>query len=287
METLKEILTSIGDWFKHRVSNPFYAAFVFAWLSVNWRVALALVSDLEFKEKIDWIDQSLYPHFWQGLAFGLVEPLVLAVAYVMVGPQFFRWMITRYRFQQNRTRDLLLELDRKTLLTAEAADKIRSENIRMKAALKKARQEASEAEDAYFQEISRLTEELTNERAKSLNLATGQEASLKGDVRSNRISMKDVDAEAWGLREELRTRGITKAEAQILMFIQASPVSFATLNELADALSMPVEHVIYPVNELVRLGLVRMPETEDDNRRWLSYGGAEVAAQLVGRAIPK
>lgn len=170
METLKEIVASIRDWLRERVVNPFFAAFIVAWLAVNWRVVLILLGEMTAYQKLVWLDQRLYPEAWHWPFFGLIWPSALALIYVLVTPPIFRALAKYHRLQQHKSTTAMLEADKIEPISPDRAELLIRERIKARADLKSEVARFAELEGDYLDQIERLQKVLAKrERGTSAN----------------------------------------------------------------------------------------------------------------------
>jgi hypothetical protein len=227
METLKEILSSVADWFKHRIINPFFAAFIFAWLTINWRLVLAILSDEKYREKIRWIDQTLYPRPWEASWYCLFQPLAIAAFYIFAGPYIFRYIISYYRQQQNATKKRLMEVDSLAVVSVEEATRLRRERFNAQIELKQVRETASQREADSLQEIEDLRRQLSVSSV-TTPLPTAFDA-LKANFKApvgdpfkiNDVSLKDIELRGLSDKElfTLKSRGLSTMEMSVVRLL--------------------------------------------------------------------
>ncbi|QBP76009.1 hypothetical protein E2K99_13780 [Herbaspirillum huttiense] len=225
MESLKEVASSIADWIKSRMVNPFYAAFLFAWLALNWRVVLALGSDVAFREKIAYIDNTLYPGAFFPWLYCFAYPLLSALLYVLLSPHIFRLLIRYWRREQLKTREGVKKDDGLELLSKEEADalqqKVYDALLQKRLVERKAIGETAE----FVSEIARLKEEMDTLRKVN--------AQLHSDLKENSsapekvlvdgfTSLKEVNIPIGDrLLDALQRRGISREETEMLRAISA------------------------------------------------------------------
>jgi len=272
MEGVKEVSASFVDWFKHRLVNPFYASFLFSWLAINWRLVLAFASDKPFNEKIEWIEKHAQP-FWY--AEGL--PLIISIAYIIVGPVFYRQVVTYHRRQQNLTRDKLHSIDGQATLTESAASALRSESLRIRAEARTQQENAEKQHNAALEEIDKLNKRLQSaqQRLASLDVGRFEKKGVAGSA--DRIFLVDLDLVSNSLPSELATRGITQAESNVLKLLFSRLDEGVDLNDIQALFPNDVDLGKEVVAQLRRLMLAKMI----DDTVYLTQGGRNAAGQLL------
>lgn len=160
MESVKDILFSIKDWFKDRIGNPFFAAFIFAWLVLNWRVALIVFDDLTAIEKIRMLDQKFFTGEWDWFIYSFWWPSILAMAYVIFSPPLFQLTSGYHRWQQHRSAKLILRVDKIEPLTQEQAQILRDDRLQARLELKDQIKKHQILQSEYLIEIDRLQKTL-------------------------------------------------------------------------------------------------------------------------------
>ena len=61
MDAVKDFFGSIREYVRDKTANPFWGAYVVAWVAVNFRLIAVLLGSGETAEKIAYIDGTLYP----------------------------------------------------------------------------------------------------------------------------------------------------------------------------------------------------------------------------------
>lgn len=129
MDSVKEVLESLRGHVRTRLSNPLYAAYIFTWVVLNFRVLLVLFSEGEWTEKIQYIDERMYPAWWHWAWFGFGYPLLVAIGIVLATPFIQRWISVFLREREKKTVAQLLKIAEETPLPPEEADRLRRRMI--------------------------------------------------------------------------------------------------------------------------------------------------------------
>lgn len=125
METVSDVFGSIKEYIKGRFENPLYATYIVAWSYLNFRLLLVLFGEGGWKDKIRYIDGSLYTQQWHWFWFGFAYPLLVAGTFVAAGPFVYRWVTVFIRKREKETLKQFLEIANETPLSPEAATRLR------------------------------------------------------------------------------------------------------------------------------------------------------------------
>ncbi len=120
VETIK---TAVAE----RTVSPLFASFALSWSAWNYRFLMAVISDLKFKEKIDFIDQVLFKSWDDYLLRGFVYPLVTTVLIIYAYPYPAKWTFEFWRKRQRELKMLRQKIDDETPLTAEESRELRNQ----------------------------------------------------------------------------------------------------------------------------------------------------------------
>lgn len=127
MDAVKDFFGSIREYVRDKTANPFWGAYVVAWVAVNFRLIAVLLGSGETAEKIAYIDGTLYPSWIAWLARFWLGPLALAIVFVVVSPFLQRWVSTFTRARDAETIRQLLRIEEQEPLTKEQADRLRKQ----------------------------------------------------------------------------------------------------------------------------------------------------------------
>lgn len=125
MDTLREVLDSLKVHVRDRVSNPLYGAFLVSWVVFNYRLLLVLIGEGTWRDKITFIDLTLYPTAEFSFQRGLVFPLLTSAIFVILAPFIRRWVTVFIAERDAVTSGELLRIKRETPLAPDAADALR------------------------------------------------------------------------------------------------------------------------------------------------------------------
>lgn len=160
METLKEFWGGFRGQVADRLGNPFAGAFLIAWVAFNFRLLVVLFWIEPYREKFQYIDEMLYPHFGYWLLRGVVLPILGAYAYLFLYARCTTAAVAYYRRMQSNANNQI---------RAAAGEALMSIAENQKALLRLAQSEAR-----WQQDQIELNEAL--ERQKELNNAQTLEA---------------------------------------------------------------------------------------------------------------
>ncbi|MBW9335061.1 hypothetical protein FEE59_16225 [Herbaspirillum sp. RU 5E] len=222
MDAFKDILTSFADWFKSRIINPFYGAFVVAWLALNWRVALALASDVPFRDKVHYVDTVLYPGPILPWIYCLVLPLLSALSYIMLGPHVFRFLISYWRKQQGKTRVKIKLDDGLELISKEDAEALKQQVYDALLQKRYVERRSQDQIAEFLQEMERLQQQISDLKKANSELHTPNNGHAGGIavMADGLISLNQIAADLpERLLAALERRGISKEEAELLRII--------------------------------------------------------------------
>lgn len=124
MDTIKELLASVRFQLAERLGNPLSGAFIVAWLVANFRLLLVLFSDGEWREKLRYIDATLYPDAYEWLRLGVFWPLIFALLYVFAYPFVAKKVIEFHRMRQKELREIAIRVEGETPITKEEKNRL-------------------------------------------------------------------------------------------------------------------------------------------------------------------
>uniref|UniRef100_Q47D47 Uncharacterized protein n=1 Tax=Dechloromonas aromatica (strain RCB) TaxID=159087 RepID=Q47D47_DECAR len=161
---LDDLTKEIKAQLYERVKSPLFGAFAFSWVAWNYRALLALVSDLEFADKMAFIDKA-YPTAWELSLHGALGPLISALLFLWLYPYPARFMYSYWAKQQKELKKVQQSIEDETPLTQEEANALR------KAGFAQAKEYQSQ-----LKELSATNKEL-EERMKLLQEENGRLAT--------------------------------------------------------------------------------------------------------------
>ncbi len=221
MDTLREVFDSLRNHIRSRLGNPLYGAYVVAWLAINFRLLLVLIGDGGWREKIAYIDATLYPTQWHWAWYGVSYPLLVAVAFVVFAPYAQRWVSVYTQTKEKATIEALLKVAGETPMGPEAADALRK-------SLLSERQRRVESERRFRAEIEELNAQL-DEASKATHSTeyAARAVSGEGDETeavvppSGRLKLFEFDFTGGGNSvSQLLHAGLTKSQARALYDIR-------------------------------------------------------------------
>jgi len=152
------MLDSLTQSFKahmyERTSSPLFGAFLMSWLVWNYPVVLTVFGEMGTKEKIDYIQNTLYAHtsiagvsvteFEFGVYYGLIFPFLSAITFIFVYPAPAKFFYSFWKERQIELQNRRLELEKKVLVTVEQHQKLKSDYFELKASLESTIRERDE-----------------------------------------------------------------------------------------------------------------------------------------------
>jgi hypothetical protein len=114
---MNEYLISIKAYLYDRAVSPFFGAFVFSWISWNYKFLMIVFSDINVHEKINYISNNIYPYFNEWLRVGVVLPFISAMAFVFLYPVIAIPTFLYARKAQKILHDLKQKIDGEKLLS--------------------------------------------------------------------------------------------------------------------------------------------------------------------------
>lgn len=131
---LDDLTKEIKAQLYERVKSPLFGAFAFSWVGWNYRGLLATVSDMPFKDRMDFLD-SLYPTAMEWLWHCLGGPLLTAVGLLVIYPWPARWIYSYWAKQQKKLKQVQQSIEDETPLTQEEARALRKTSLAQAAEL--------------------------------------------------------------------------------------------------------------------------------------------------------
>lgn len=223
---MNEILDSVRHQINERLNSPLLMAYFLSWAAVNFKVIFAVLSDLEFVQKIEVIESALYVD-WKAFvhAFGL--PLIMAAAYIFLLPFPSRFALS-FTLNQNRiNRELQRNIDSEIPLTQKEADEL-------KASLKSRYDDLLSDVDRRDQQIVRIKAELQDKDTLLANKNT-EMVGLEHDLRDLQERLRSNDANSKKARED------NAFLQQAMDELKAKVVDLSELNSVLQAESARVK----------------------------------------------
>jgi hypothetical protein len=299
METVRDVLDSVRAFVKARIANPLYVGYAFAWLILNFRLVLVLVGEGNWRDKIAYIDNSLYPKAWHWAWYGFGYPLTLALLFVVCSPFVYRWVTVFLRSREKATVSLLLEIAGETPLPQAAAGQLRK-------SLLAERQLRVDSERAAEERVAELNAQIDTllERNKAqegeiqtLRIATGDLSGTqnKTATANGKNTKQDADAEVFALQKgdfvgesdltvrELVSRGLKHEHAQALYAIRN--VGTFGAQTIADALGIADGYAAsLLIDQLLGLKLIEV-DVKVANGHKISAVGRQALSAAISRGF--
>lgn len=177
-----EFYESFKEHIKYRLSNPFTPAFILAWVPWNYRVLLLLFSDYPAVSKVYYItwlyDDS--PWYLTGWMFGLVYPLLSALAFVLISP-LPAGMISAYWAGQKRIcKGWVMKAERLTPVAPEELQALYEKH--------------EKALDSKHSDIDKLEKQLESEQKKNIRLEASLEQEILARKAAEKVSKEAAEA---------------------------------------------------------------------------------------------
>lgn len=292
METIRELFDSLRLYLKDRLSNPLYAAYIVAWAILNFRLVLVLVGDGGWREKIAYIDTSLYTSPWHWALFGFGYPLVVACAYVLASPFVYRWVTVFSKNRDKETIKQLLDVAGETPLPEEAAKRLRTTVIEERRLRAEEQRSARTEIDELSEQLRQLSKE-HNALKLSLPLnsvsAVPDESGVLGpevvvheilQLERFNFSDKDFAGVATGYVEKLVQTGLSRKLVLALYAVRNADDFDPDL--LKQALSLPDRYeATVLIDKLRGLHLVEANNRDNEYSTITSFGRQALAAALT------
>ncbi|MFH7043702.1 hypothetical protein ABT392_15485 [Paucibacter sp. JuS9] len=317
MDFLKDFASAITDQIRERLSNPLLGAFALAWLAWNSRLVMVALGDGTVADKIKYIDQVLYSFAFAKAAYGVLLPLVSAVAFVFVYPYVNRRIMTFHRAQQTLTLNQLTAIDQTAVLTQEQRDRLvqrykareedlqatitrlQAENGDLEAALRAASSQlkathepqdgpadGDEAPGTSLPPAAESSSAVAVARAQWRELTEHEALKSLVDFPPVTISTDRLRLAGPATRKSLATNGLQGLEVALLYGLRQGPRTGESLSKQLESFPYLIDTAF---NSLQRLELVEGQLMRDDRAGFtLTAAGKEVliaALESLGLAL--
>lgn len=305
---LDDLTKEIKAQLYERVKSPLFGAFALSWVVWNYRVLVALVSDLKFAEKMEFIDKA-YPSALELSLHGALGPLVSAILFLWLYPYPARWMYSYWATQQKELKKVQQRIEDETPLTQEEANALRKAGLlqvrEFQAQLKElaaTNKELEERAKLLQEEIARLTternqfgdaakkaqEEATPFLASVLAINPGTDNTVRGDLlkeerggSNEKIVPLEILSESQ--RESLRQALGNRPEVQCALLALVSLDGDGELKKIAERAGLGKIDTRHGLDWLKEKELVTL-----NNGHWsLTAGGRATAVRLGLTAVFK
>lgn len=114
-----------------RITSPLFGTFVLSWCGWNWRLILLFLTDSSTAvvKKFQYVDSDIYPSINVILVHGLLLPLTTTAFFLYIYPWFAKKVYGHWRVQQNKLKELQLEMDAEKPLTKKEAQEITNQAL--------------------------------------------------------------------------------------------------------------------------------------------------------------
>lgn len=276
MDTIKELSASVRDYLRDRTSNPIYGAFVVSWVVLNFRVLLVVFGDGSARDKIQYLDERLYPapQHWAWYGFGY--PLLLATLFVVASPFVRRWVTLFLRRRENETLTAMLKVEGETPLSREQADLLRRAIAAERVRRVKEREEANREIDELRRQLELAATEAVKARP---DIAPDFDAGNPVVPTDNdQLYLAEDDFVGLGQDSIIKAarRGISRLQAELLYTLRNGHK--LTIGDLAKQMNLPEHHAVKVLlDQLQGLQMVEL----DSNARGLVYTITSAGTQAL------
>jgi hypothetical protein len=174
---LADLLQSTRLSVKERLSSPLLGSFLISWTIWNWKFLVILLSADSVVSTFELARTHSFPDICAVLAFGILLPLASALAYVLLYPYPYRWVLEYSLKQQRLAAQVRQRIEEETPLTVEESRRIRVELVNMDRAHHQAVAELNE-------EIARLNAALDSATAELQKLINARDDVVKPEAIS-------------------------------------------------------------------------------------------------------
>lgn len=128
---INDLITSIKANLYERVTSPLLGTFAVAWVLWNWRFMVVIFSGMTVYQKFSYVETWIFPSTESFLLFGILYPLLSALALIFIYPYPANFVYKFHRNQQKKLKEIRQQLEDETPLTIEEARKIRHETFQL------------------------------------------------------------------------------------------------------------------------------------------------------------
>lgn len=165
---INDISKSIKASLYERVTSPLFGAFFISWCMWNYKTILIIASSLDVKEKISYIDGTLYPNIFILISICLFYPLVSSLAFIFIYPYPAKFIYKYWSIRQKELKNIKQEIDDQILLTIDESRNIRREILKLESEYDSEIQRKN-SEISRLKEIISESERNTNQDLEKLN----------------------------------------------------------------------------------------------------------------------
>lgn len=184
MKNLQDLFNDVANSVKNKFSNPLVNAFLFSWMTWNYKFLLVVFLDGGlWPEKIYYIENFIF-NGYKGVILGFILPLITALLWIYVLPPLFT-RVSVWHVRQNNVNDYLVnKASREKILT-------QSDNLNLRRSINKQWKELENLTNENSFAIERHAKQindLVKEREKLLQDLTELSAivSKKDNIISNK-----------------------------------------------------------------------------------------------------
>lgn len=227
-EAIKSIRANLYD----RTTSPLSGSFITAWCVWNYQTILAVFSDMDLDQKLNYINTSIYSDTHSFWIFGIVAPLFSSLLYIYAYPYPAKWT---YQFQRNRQKDLKrikIQIEDETPVDQQ---EFRSFRVMHELAV-----------DAYEEKLQKL-----EQRIEDLKKHSGLIDTEADDLSSINLSLNEL--------------GLLELVANSSNGVEKSKLEETKVPSENGSLERPVK-VKYYINNLTKYGLIQESIMEGSQR---------------------
>jgi hypothetical protein len=217
-----------------RINSPLLGSFLLSWATWNYKFIVVLFSAMSVEKTFAYIDQTLYPTFWDKVLMYGIYPLATSALLIYAYPYPAKWVYEFSRNRQKELKEIQQKIDDETPLTKEEARAIRG---------------AASKQSFEFEEQTQKS------NATITRLQTEQEHLLK-QINQENLKPKEVAS-------VLYPPALSPTQIEILKLITSNTngVIEDSLHSLIKTDTLTRD---YDIGELLAKGLIRTRMTEGD-----------------------
>jgi hypothetical protein len=182
---MDDLIKSFKAQMYDRVTSPLLSSFLISWAAWNHRLFFALLSDLKLAEKFKYIDDFLYPTWFEVLGRGLFFPLGVALLLIYAYPIPARRVYQYVMAEQKKLRSIQRQIEEETPISEEKARELRAK--------------LRDAEEIFDRKLSERDElirdlkaELAEARDRGQRESPGEIAEQEAGVQNPELSALEV-----------------------------------------------------------------------------------------------
>jgi hypothetical protein len=259
---MDDLLKTVKAHLYERVSSPLLFSFIGSWILWNYKFVLIVASSMSTTDKflaIDFLDLH-FPSGFEWLywpTFGLIAPLISALAYIYVYPLPAAKVYRYVREKQKELKEIQTEIDDETPMPREESRELRSEMRKLARELEDTQAERQKFVAAHKEEVEDFERQLSLFR-QSLEERQTNIAVLERQLASSQAPSSDIEQSSVGL---------SPLQEAVLTLIASQTDEPLRHNQIVDdmryrkkAKNFEVEYVL---DQLKNQGMISLHEAPD------------------------